>query len=253
VPFKERIKAKMPSENILKEIIEGYRLLIDQRYQYHNLTRKFDIPDFITEETVDQIRAYFLNYIYPDYNKREELNEAFESLDTYIKRPEKLLRMLMDSITLLFSHGMHLPKILSTGMKALKSFRAASSFENKLAEEAVRNDMRPPYDRTKINTLLKSLSLKEVDEFIEISESMVFIFRDQTLIKEVKEILEYLIGRMKAKRDLYAHTEVRGIELGLEMLVKGEALFNRFSLKDQETLIHLIIEIERSFLNSPDQ
>ena len=88
-----------------------------------------------------------------------------------------------------------------------------------------------------------------VDQFIEITESMVFIFRDQTLIKEVKEILEYLIARMKKKQNLYSLSEVKGMELGLEMLVKGDALFNRFSLKDQETLIQLIIEIERRFLD----
>ena len=130
----------MSKENILKEVIEGYRDLIYKRYQYQNIVNKIDIPSFIDEETVNRVRDYFLNFIYPEWGKREELNEAFESLDSYIKRPEKLLRMLLDSIKLFFRHGRHLPKILNTGLKAIKSFRVANNFEANLAEQAIKNN-----------------------------------------------------------------------------------------------------------------
>lgn len=240
----------MPKENILKELIEGYRNLIHQRYQYQNIIHKYDVPEAIDEATVNRIRDYFLNYIYPDYDKRVELNEAFESLDTYIKRPEKLFRMLLDSIRLFFKYGTHIPKILNTGLKALKSFRAASGFENHLAEMAIKHEVSPPFDKDKINDLLRHLSREEIEQFIETSESLLFVFRDKKLIQEIVEILSYLIKRMKEKKNLYSENEIKGIELGLEMLMKGDALFNQFSFNHQQLLIQLIIKTERSILDN---
>lgn len=239
----------MSKENILKEVIEGYRDLIYHRYQYQNIKDKYEIPDTITEETVNLIRDYFLEYIYPDFSKRQELNEAFDSLDSYIKRPEKLFRMLVDSIKLFFTHGRQLPKILNAGLKAIKSFRNASQLESQLAEKAIKNGISPPFDEAKIKTLLQSIPRHEIDEFIENSESLLQIFQDKKLIIEVIEILEYLISSMKAKRNLYSNNEVRGIELGLEMINQGTVLFDRFKLDDQQLLIQLIIKTERSILD----
>ena len=59
----------MSKENILNEVIIGYRNVIYQRYQYPSLQKKFRLPDSINEETVNQLREYFLNYIYPQFDK----------------------------------------------------------------------------------------------------------------------------------------------------------------------------------------
>ncbi|MFK7979352.1 MAG: hypothetical protein AB8G86_05190, partial [Saprospiraceae bacterium] len=47
-----------------------------------------------------------------------------------IQQPKKLLRILLDSGRLIFKYGRHLPKILNAGLKALRSFRTATQFEN---------------------------------------------------------------------------------------------------------------------------
>ena len=97
----------MTREEILEQIIIGYRDSIYHRYQYQNIKDKYEIPDTINEETVNKLRSYFLNYVYPDYNKRLELNEAFKSLDDYIKHPKKLLSILLDASKLIFEYGIH--------------------------------------------------------------------------------------------------------------------------------------------------
>lgn len=153
----------MNKEAILEEIIEGYRRSIDQRYQYQNIRAHHDIPDSVKEATVDAVREYFLNYIYPAYAKRAELNEAFDSLNNYIGHPEKLARILMDSVKLLFRHGRHLPKLLNSGLTALKSFRVANTFENNLVEEAIKNEVEGPFDETEINGLIKALPRQDID------------------------------------------------------------------------------------------
>jgi hypothetical protein len=113
----------MDKENVLDEIILGYRNVIEKRYQYKTLSKKYNLPDTINENIVDDLKIYFLTYVYPDINRRSILNEAFTTLDAFIKKPEKLLNLVLDSFQLIFSHGRHLPKIFNAGLKAMKSFR----------------------------------------------------------------------------------------------------------------------------------
>lgn len=79
----------MQKEIILEEIVKGYRDTIYFRYQYHHIKENYTISDSITKETVDELRSYFLDYMYPEMHKRTQLNKAFESLDHYTKNPKK--------------------------------------------------------------------------------------------------------------------------------------------------------------------
>ena len=238
----------MTREKILEDIIEGYRNTIYQRYQYQNIKDKYEIPESINEETVNLLRDYFLNYIYPEFNKRAELNESFKSLDNYIKHPKKLLRILLDASHLIFNYGRHLPKILNTGLKAMKSFRAAAGFENNLVDEAIKNKIEAPYNLSKINTLINLLPHKEIEKFIDITQSLFEILHDRILIEKIKEIIQYLILVMKTKKESYSLSQIRGLEIGLEMINKGDKLFNRLAKEDQQNLVYLITEIEKDIL-----
>ena len=240
----------MTREKILEEIIEGYRNVIYQRYQYQNIKDKYGINESIDEETVNLLRNYFLDYIYPEFTKRAELDDAFKSLDNYIKHPQKLLRILLDTVKLIFKYGRHLPKILNSGIKAMKSFRAAAKFENSLVAEAIKNKIEAPYDLSKINILIKLLPRKEIEKFIELSQSLFEILHDKILIEKIKEIIQYLILIMRTKEKSYSLSQIRGLEIGLEMINVGDELFNRLTKENQQNLVHLITEIEREMLDS---
>jgi hypothetical protein len=242
----------MNRANILKAIIEGYRNSIHQRYQYQNIKDKYGIPASINEETVNVLRKYWLNYIYPDFNKRSELNEAFQSLDNFIKHPKKLVRLLLDATKLIFNYGRHLPKILTTGLKAMQTFRAAERFENGLVDEAIKNKIEAPYDEAKINALIKLLPRKEIEKFIAISQSLFEILHDRVQIKKIKEIIQYLILAMKTKEESYSLSQIRGLEIGLEMLTEGDKLFAQLAEEDQQNLVSLITEIEKDMLGYND-
>jgi len=239
----------MAREKVLGEIIEGYRNTIYQRYQYQNIKDTYGIPESINEETVNQLRDYFLNYMYPEYDTRTELNEAFKSLDNYIKHPQKLLRILLDAAKLIFRYGRHLPKILNSGLNAMKTFRAATDFENNLVDEAIKNKVDAPYDQLKIDALIKLLSRKEIEKFIENSESLFEILHDRILIEKIKAVIQYLIGVMRGKEDAYELSQIKGLEIGLDMINEGYKLFNRLTKEDQRNLINLITEIEKDNLD----
>jgi len=239
----------MAKEETLEQIIEGYRNTIHERYQYQKLKNAYEVPVSINEATVNRLRTYFLEYIYPEFDKRKELNDAFASLDDYSKRPEKLLRILMESVKIIVKYGRHLPKVLNAGLKALTSFRAATEFENKLVAQAIKRKIAAPYDQSKLNRLIGFLSRQEIERFIESVQSLFEILHDRVLVGKIKEMLHYLITKMREKPKLYSVDEVRGLEIGMEMLNKGDALFEQLTKEDQQNLIHLVIKIERDVLD----
>ncbi|MEM1337777.1 MAG: hypothetical protein AAF634_11045 [Bacteroidota bacterium] len=239
----------MTRAEILQGIIEGYRESIRERYQYQNLKRQYTIPETIPEETVVGFRDFFLDYVYPDFEKRMELDRAFQSLDDYIKHPQKLIQVVLDASKLIFTYGRHLPKILSAGLKALKSFRAATKFETHFIEQAIENNIQPPYDLAKIDRLIRLLSRAEIEDFIATSQSLFETLHDKVLIKKIIEVIEYVILMMRKNEKNYTLSQIKGLQFGLEVLKEGNQLFNTLHQKDQELLIILITKIERDRLD----
>lgn len=229
-------------------IILAYRAVIEQRYQHENINAQYEIPDSFDKERVDLLRQFFLENIYPLPQKRDELDEAFQQLDGYIKNPEKLLRILMDSMSLIFKYGRHLPKILMAGIKALRSFRTASNFENKLVQNAQKQKIKAPYSKQQVYDLIAMLPEKEVDAFIENSQTLFETLHDRKLVQKIKEIVAHLITKMKKRPKVYTAEEVRGLEIGQEIIVKGDELFDSLSEEDQKLIFKVIIQIERDFL-----
>lgn len=236
-------------EKVLKAIIEGYRNTIAQRYQYDKIKSNYDIPESINETKVTQLRTYFLNYIYPPYEEREVLNNAFKSLDIYTKQPQKLVRIAVDAAKLVFKYGRHLPKILSAGLQAMTTFKAATTFEKNLIEAASKNNKQPPFQENDIDQLIALLSRDAIEDFIESSQALFELLHDRVLIKKIKEVISYLILAMKKNTSTYSHNQIKGLELGLELIVEGDKLFTSLSKNEQQLLLDTIIKIERDHLD----
>ncbi|WP_026778100.1 hypothetical protein [Polaribacter sp. Hel_I_88] len=240
----------MAEEILLNEIIIGYRNLIAERYQYKILKEKYDFPETINEEVVEDIKAYFLTYVYPDLEKRAELNEAFSTLDDFIKHPEKLLNLVLPSLKLIFTHGKHLPKIFNAGLKAMKSFRGATKFENAIVQKAKQENSKPPFTTKKINKLIQLLPYSELEEFMKNTETFFNIIYDKELVEKIKEIISFLISKMKSKPKVFSIKEIKGLSLALETISKGEEMLNKITLKDQEILIGFVLQIEKDHLQA---
>lgn len=238
-----------PRYRFKKEIIIGYRKVIDERYSYDNLKQFSDLPTSFTKERIDLFKDYFLNYLYPEPLKREELDDAFESLDNYIKHPEKLFPILKDSTSLIFKYGRHLPKILRAGLKALQAFRTANRFELRLVGQAMQNKIQPPYDKEMIYKLIGALKLEEIEEFIQGSESLFDTLHDRKLVAKIKEIVIHLLEKMRKKPQVYSPVEIRGLEIGYDIIKEGDVLFEMLSKEEQELVLSFIVKVERGIID----
>lgn len=238
----------MDKKNTFDEIILGYRRIIEDRYQYDYLKNNYNLPDSFDEDRVDRFRTYFLDNIYPEPQKRDELNEAFDSLDNYIKHPDKLLMILVESAKLLFKHGRHLRKILSAGMKALRSFRSANAFEHKLVDQAIASGKNPPYSTSDMEGFIGSLKKNDIDDFIKNSRSLFETLHDRELIQKVKEIVNHLISKMKSKPNTYSKQEISGLELGRDIINGGDSLFAELSQKEQFQIFDFVVSLEQKVM-----
>lgn len=236
-------------DEVLNEIIIGYRKIISERYEYKSLKKKYRFPNTINEGVVNEIKDYFLEYIYPNLERRSELDEAFEILENYIKSPQKLISILKSSIKLVFMHGKYLGKILNAGLQAMHSFKSATRFENSLVDTAIEKGIVPPYNTSKINSLICFLSRKEIDDFIENTEELFEIMYNKILVKKIKEVIGFLIAEMKAQPKLFLPKEIKGLEIGLEMITKGEKMLDKLTKEDQKVLIQFIVKIENDNLD----
>lgn len=231
-------------QHIRNEVIIAYRRMVEQRYQFAHITERYDIPESFTEERVDQYRAYFLNYIYPPPERREQIDRAFNSLDTFLVQPNKILSILRDSTMVLLRHGRHLPRILKASLHAFRSFRAANAFEEQLVNTAKKQQMQPPFSNTDVERMIASLSRKNVDHFIDMNRTMLETLYDRKLMKEITSVVEAIVGNMRGHLQSYSLDEIQGMEIGLEMIREGNRLFQEMNRSDQLRIFNIIISLE---------
>ena len=231
------------------EIIHGYRNIIFARYDFDNLKKHPDFPETFSREKAIMLRDYFLNYLYPTPAKRDELNDAFLHLDGFIKQPEKLLRLIIDSASLIFKFGRHLPGIFKAGLGALRSFRAANKFENALINNAIAEDMEPPLTQKKIESLIKSLSRDEIDDFMDSTHNLFGTLHNRELVKKIREVMNHLIKRMQKYPETYSPAEIKGVEMGQEIINQGDLLFDQLSNSEQKQIFTFINKMEREVID----
>ena len=230
---------------LLKEAIKGHRLLIGERYAYRRLDELYEFGPALTEERLTQIKDFVLEYVYPDIAGREELEEAFSSLDDHVKHPEHLGRILLDSASLLFKYGRHIPKIMRAGMMALKSFRAASKIEKLIADTAFEKGSKAPFSPGDIQSIMSLLPHKELDNLVDSGVVLFDVLVDRKLVGKIIEMIDHLIKKMQSRPNVYSANEVKGMQLGHQIIRQCSDLFYQFSESEQKELVQLITEVER--------
>jgi len=234
-------------------VITGYRKLISQRYQYAEMAKEPDLPETFDRERTALFKDYALTYLYPTVERRKELDDAFLQLDQYIKDPVKLIKMVSMSSRLLFKYGRHLPGMLKAGLKALRSFRKSNNFEEQLTREAVRLKMTAPFDITEIKTLISALSLAEMTDFINSTESLFSILHDRTLVDRIIAVIAYLLEQMNKQPDIFSSTEREALQLGLDLIQKGNDLFDLLTETEQQQIFTFVTAREKRFLDNLKQ
>ncbi|TGK01701.1 hypothetical protein EHO59_11380 [Leptospira semungkisensis] len=228
------------------KLILAYREALKRRYSVQNISK---YPRFVSipKERVDLLVRYFLELLYPEWEGRQKLNGAFESLAGFVHSPSKVFGLLGSLSSAVFKLGRHLKSAFQAGFAALHSYVTAQRFEEimfvaskKLLSEG--SDLQDPNIFSKV---LASVPKKDADQF---REDIVKLFRtlsDRELLNKIKQLMEAVVNTMRSKPKTYTEQEVDGILLGVGILTKGEELFEGMSREEMDLVLEAIDRIEK--------
>ena len=238
----------MKKETLLNELIENYRNLIINRYDFKKLEQQFILDESVTEELTEKVKAYFLNYIYPSPEQRAILNKAFEDLDKHLKNPTHLLKLIGDAPSIIIKFGWQFPKALKAGFQVLKSFNKASKFENDLVRIAKELKVTSPISEDDFELIIANLAEDELKDFIDDFEDLLTSLTDSKLLKKTTEILHELVLKMEDEKKFYSKEEIDAIKIGIDILENGYHLFDNMSNAEKREMITLIMKAENQFI-----
>jgi hypothetical protein len=239
----------MPSQSLSDNLIETYRQLVDERYRYHHLNNIMQLDNLITPERVEEVRAYFLGYIYPDAASRKAINDAFYNLENHFKNPAHLMHLIGDGATMVFKFGFQFPQALRAGLRSLDSFKSAQAFENALYEEAVKLGYTAPVSTEAFERLIYALPRTQLEDFIDSFDDLLDSLTNTALLKKTVGIIKDLIEKMKKHPHIYDEKDIVGITMGVEILNAGYHLFKTMTDKEKEVMTRLIIATENYHLD----
>ncbi|RME92690.1 MAG: hypothetical protein D6767_02630 [Candidatus Hydrogenedentota bacterium] len=234
---------------LLHHLINAYRDLIRERYDYSSIQQRIHIPPEIDESLVNSFREYFLGYVYPTPEKREEIEEAFRSLSHYITSPSKMWRLVGNMASAVFRFGRHFPAALKAGFISLESYIDANRFEHRLLQAAKEKNYQIPLSRDQFESCIVSIPRVEANEFVETVYALFKSLTDEELLIKTLEIMESVVQKMLRYPDIYPAKDIDGIRLGMEIIEQGYKMFRPYPKDVRLTAVKLIRENELDYLD----
>lgn len=234
----------MSQHKLSDNLIEIYRQLVGERYQYEAFQTITELDESITRERVEQVRAYFLNFIYPDASSRNKINMAFDNLDKHFKNPTHLLHLIGSGAAMALKFGFQFPQALKAGLTSLESFKSAQAFEKALLYAAIEQNLKPPISLKEFEKLISTLPKEQLKEFIQSFDQLLESLTNTALLKKTVAIINDLIEKMKNHPDIYDKKDLDGITMGVKILDAGYHLFSEMTEKEKKIMTSLIIEVE---------
>ncbi|MDX2002686.1 MAG: hypothetical protein SFW35_09640 [Chitinophagales bacterium] len=238
-------------ESALKlHLIDKYREFIASRYDYIELKESPGFPAQITEEMVDSLREYFLQYLYPEAVFREQLDAAFDQLEHYVNHPSKVWGLMGNITAAIFRFGAQFPAALKAGLVSLEAHTAAKRFEKTLVKAALDKGYAIPVSDEQFIDCIKAIPLHQLERFITELGQLFNSFTNSRLLEKTILIMKDVLATMKAKPHLYGPTEVDAITMGIEILRHGYQLFSHYDNSLKRQMVNFIVANERQFIHS---
>ena len=236
-------------EKYLSQILEVYRQLINERYQYEALNNAGKLSKNIDRKIVNSIRGFFLNDVYPEADKRKKIEKSFETLSNYTKHPAKAFGLFGSVTSAIFIFGKHLPSAINAGIVTLQSFVDARHLEEKVIYAAKNNYKGQLLSLDDMKQCIKTIPKEDLEKFINDIREMFLLLSNSELLEKTIRIIEMVIEKMRSKPNLYPKHEVEGIILGKSILVSGFNIFNSYPDKLKKEISDTIYDVEMSFIN----
>ncbi|PJZ82814.1 hypothetical protein [Leptospira meyeri] len=245
-PKKE--SSKVLQHPLFQELILMYQSSLVKRYSSENLKL---YPEFssISRSKIDQLLHFFLEYLYPEYSKRKELDAAFDALSGFVNHPTKIWGILGNLAMSIFRFGKHFPMALKAGLAALHSYVTAHQFEEELVLELDRHENQIGLLNSEfaMEFLISKVEKEKADAFRKDIGGLFKVFSNAELIRKIILIMEDILVRMESKGGLYTEEDRKGISLGVSILKEGREIFDEMKEEEISLVLQAIDRIEEDF------
>lgn len=237
-----------PAEKKLKDdLIVKYRGMIAQRYE--NIIADIEnTPVGISKEIAERLKDFFLNSVYPEPAKRDELDGAFEELTRFVSQPSLVWGLIGSLPMAILKFGAQLPNALKAGFVSLEAYTAAMGFEQAILDEALAAKLEAPISDEQFKACLRAIPRHELDQFIIEAGKLFVTISNTVLLAKTIEIMYDVIERMRKKPDLYSNNQIRAIQVGLDIMQGGHDLLSPYDEATKHRIVDFIAEVEREYI-----
>lgn len=230
-------------------LIDKYREMLSERYNYADISERFGLPSFINETDIDDVKVFFMQSMYPPAQDRERVDAAFDSLKHYITDPIKIWGLLGNMANAVIRFGTQFPAALKAGMHTLGAYTDAKKFERKMLDSANELGYAYPLNDEQFMACLKGIPRDEAEEFIDDVAKLFNALSDTILLRKTIGIMKDVAISMKNKPTVYPSKDIEGIYLGIGILESGLTLFKKMDSTKKNTTLRVILQNERWFLD----
>jgi hypothetical protein len=229
-------------------LIDAYRKSLVRRYSQENLKNFPELSEF-DRKIIDKLIEYFLELLYPPYESRVELDNAFHSLKSFVYSPSKFIGVMGNIGYAVVKFGKLLLSAIQAGIAALRSYLAAHKFEAELYKNALPL-LKQGIDISEekvFNSLIGQIPEPEATAFREQVVKLFGVLADRVLLEKIQEVMLHVIEKMESKPKLYTKDEIRGIRMGYEIIDKGKELFSELTPQQIQFILKGIDLVEKDF------
>ncbi len=232
------------------ELIVKYRASIAERYNFDKLENDPKLPEGFTRDTIDQLRDFFLENLYSAPKEREKLDAAFKQLETYVAHPTKIWGLLGNMLSAIFEFGTHFPAAIKIGLSSLKTHTSARQFEEMLLQGAKDKGFGAPMTEEQFYEAMATIPTENLQTFVDDLVTLFSAITDEVMLHKTISILKGVLTRMKEKKNVYGKADVDAIQLGVDILTKGDNLLSKLSPKMKKDLVQYVAYMELEFIKS---
>lgn len=229
-------------------IINKYRNIISERYD-EIIDNIENTGIGLSPEVAREIKKFFFENIYPDPVQRRKLDAAFEELAKFTTNPALIWGLLGSLPVAIMQFGRHLPQAIRAGLTSLQAYTSAIGFEDAMLQAAIEHGFTEPMNDEQFFECLRSIPRRSLDLFINEASTLFSVISESTLLSKTINIMTDVVNRMKCKPHLYTSAQVAAIELGLDLMIKGNELLKPYSGETRKDIITFITKNEVQFLD----
>lgn len=226
---------------LLRAVIAAYRGSLEERYAVpfvRAIPELADRADLLTDEMIADVRAFFLEHLYPPPETRHIMDDAFDRMKDVLTSPRRLFALLGTAGRSLFRLGSMIPSAISAGLHTLEAVHEIRKLEGLLADRAHSQGITPDQftQAGVLSGLVRALPPKDVVRFRGEMNKLFKHLSNIKLLDATIDILNDSRARMKERSDLFREEELNGLGFGLRILESGVALYRRLTPEQIETM-----------------